>query len=61
MIRRHKQFTEPDLWCVGFRLNALSLISILSGLVEVIDTFCEHEEQALFVTVRNLDKTGTRF
>jgi hypothetical protein len=52
---------EPDLYQVGFRLDSLSLIRYMSGLVEVIDAVHVPKDNALVFIVRRTDKTKTIF
>jgi hypothetical protein len=49
------------LWRVGFTREAIPLITLMSGLVEVVDTFWQTEDKVLVFIVRNLDTTGTLF
>lgn len=50
-----------NLWRVGFYLNALPLVNNLSGLVEVLETIWEEDEQVLVFIVRSKDLTGKLF
>lgn len=50
-----------NLWRVGFYLNSLPLISNLSGLVEILETIWDEEEQVLVFIVRSKDVTGLLF
>ena len=52
---------RPEYWRVGFHLDSLSLINLLSGLVEVRETFWIPKEKVLVLIVENLDRTGTLF
>lgn len=49
------------LWRVGFTLEALPLITLMSGLVEVLQVLYEARENALVFIVRTRDATGTIF
>lgn len=49
------------LWRVGFHLDSLSLVTLLSGMVEILDSFWVKDEQVLVFIVRSLDKTGVLF
>jgi hypothetical protein len=50
-----------NLWRVGFHLDALPLIGIMSGLVEILMTVYDPQEKVVVFIVRSLDKTGALF
>ena len=50
-----------NLWRVGFYLNALPLVQHLSGLVDILETIWEPQEQVLVFIVRSKDVTGKLF
>jgi hypothetical protein len=50
-----------DLWRAGFHISALSAISRLSGLVEILDAHWIPEKMVLMFTLKSLDQTGTLF
>jgi len=50
-----------DLWRVGFHVNAIRAVSLLSGYVEVHDTVWLPKEEALVFVVTNRDTSGTLF
>ena len=56
MIRKSGQ---KKYWLVGFRLDSLSLISLMSGLVEISSV--EYTEGVVWFYLRCLDKTGVMF
>ena len=49
------------LWRVGFTTEALPLITLMSGLVEIHETFWDTDQQVLVFIVSSLDNTGTLF
>lgn len=49
------------LWRVGFTREAIPLITLMSGLVEIVDTFWQKEDRVLVFIVRSLDSTGVLF
>jgi len=49
------------LWRVGFTIEALPLINLLSGLVEIHETFWDEGQKVLVFIVSNLDCTGMLF
>ena len=51
----------PNLWRVGFHLNALPLIRYLSGLVNVISTEWDHTHNVFILLVEDKDATRTLF
>ena len=50
---------EPVLWRVGFAMDSLSLVTLMSGLVRIHDI--SYNKDKLFFLVENLDKTNTLF
>jgi len=52
---------EPYLWRVGFHSSALPIISLLSGLVDILLTVYDESDDALVFIVRSLDQSGTLF
>jgi len=50
-----------DLWRVGFHVGSLELVSLLSGLVEVVLAVYEETPCALVLIVRVTDQTHTLF
>lgn len=50
-----------DLYKVGFRLDSLSLIRFMSGLVDVIDVVHVPKDNAMVFIVKRTDKTKTLF
>ena len=55
-----KWISGPDLWRAGFTYQALSLISWMNGLVEVLAVEYDGQGGVLFY-VRSIDKTRTLF
>jgi hypothetical protein len=53
--------TGPNLWRVGFHLNALPLIRYLSGLVDVISTEWDPTHNVVILLVEDKDATRTLF
>jgi hypothetical protein len=49
------------LWRVGFTLQGLPLIQLMSGLVEILETAFVPGENAVVFIVRPMDVTGTIF
>jgi len=49
------------LWRVGFTVEALPLITLMSGLVEIHETFWDAGQRVLVFIVSNLDNTGMLF
>lgn len=49
------------LWRVGFTAEALPLINLMSGLVEIHETFWDAGQKVLVFIVSSLDKTGMLF
>ena len=56
-----KWVSGPNLWRVGFHLNALPLLKYLSGLVEVISTEWDAGHNVLILLVEDKDATRTLF
>jgi hypothetical protein len=54
-------YAGHNLWRVGFHLDALPLINLLSGMVEILESIWIPEEQVLVFIVKNLDETGVLF
>ena len=50
-------FEGQNLWRVGFHLEALSLMQLLSGLVEIKLTAYDHVNDVVVFIVRSLDWT----
>lgn len=50
-----------NLWRVGFHLEALPLVNLLSGLVEILETIWIPDERVVIFIVRSLDRTGKLF
>jgi hypothetical protein len=59
-FRKHGWIVEPELWRVGFTLNAVPLVTFLSGLVDIFDVQYDNYGNLLFY-VRRTDKTNTLF
>jgi hypothetical protein len=51
----------PDLWRVGFHIGSLSIIRLLSGLVDIHDVLWLNNQQAIFFVVTNKDATNVLF
>lgn len=49
------------LWSVGFTEKGLPLVTLMSGLVEIYDTFWDRSQKVLVFIVRSLDSSGTLF
>jgi hypothetical protein len=54
-----KVIEGDDLWQVGFSFDALYLVPWMSGLVKIMDIYCN--EHGVFFIVTSLDKTGSLF
>ena len=53
--------TASEMWRTGFVLDSLELVSLMSGLVDVLECVWEDNDNALVFIVRNNDKTQTLF
>ena len=58
--QRYWRFRGEDLWCVVFTLSAISLIKLMSGLVDIFEVDYDGDGCVLFY-VRCTDTSNTLF
>jgi hypothetical protein len=46
-------------WCVGFQLDSLQMVQMMSGLVQIYGV--EYTENVVWFYLKSLDKTGILF
>lgn len=58
-MSRTKQ--DEGVWLVGFTVPFLNSISLMSGLVDVVDICVDSRHRAAIFVVKNLDQTNCLF
>lgn len=61
MIPEYTEQSYNSTWKVGFHIRSLQMISAMSGLVEVYETYLMHDEEVVIFVVRNIDRTDSLF